>query len=430
MTLFLAAIMTLAAGGILASLCSRSDRAATILGAGSAVLGCLLGLAAAIRALAAGPESLRLAWEVPYGSFYLELDALSAFFLLPVFGLSALAAVYGAEYLQAYREKKSLGPPWLFYNLLVASMAVVLASKNGVLFLVAWEVMALASFFLVTFENEREDVREAGWTYLVATHLGHGVPSGAFRPAGERRGHARFRPVRPPRARQALLFLLALVGFGTKAGFHAFARLVAGSAPGGAHPCFGAHVRRDDQNRHLRPDEDAYFSGRSSGVVGLEPVAIGVTLGRAGSAVRARPARSQTPAGLPQRGEHRHHRAGARRGPAGTEPWIARARGAGIRRRSAPCGEPRPVQGTAVPGAGAVLHATGTREIDRLGGLLKRMPLTGFTFLIGAVAICGLPPLNGFVSEFLIFLGAYQRSHLAGAWRDRPRGRHHSRPWR
>ena len=57
-------------------------------------------------------------------------------------------------------------------------------------------------------------------------------------------------------------------------------------------------------------------------------------------------------------------------------------------------------------GAGSVLHATGTGELDRLGGLLKRMPVTGATFLVGAAAISGLPPLNGFVSEFLIYLGA------------------------
>ncbi|HPA79121.1 MAG TPA: proton-conducting transporter membrane subunit, partial [Kiritimatiellia bacterium] len=58
-------------------------------------------------------------------------------------------------------------------------------------------------------------------------------------------------------------------------------------------------------------------------------------------------------------------------------------------------------------GAGSVLHATGTREIDHLGGLLKRMPITGLAFLIGSVAICGLPPLNGFLSEFMIYLGAF-----------------------
>jgi NADH:ubiquinone oxidoreductase subunit 5 (subunit L)/multisubunit Na+/H+ antiporter MnhA subunit len=71
-------------------------------------------------------------------------------------------------------------------------------------------------------------------------------------------------------------------------------------------------------------------------------------------------------------------------------------------------------------GAGSVLHATGTGEIDRLGGLLRRMPVTGATFLVGAAAISGLPPLNGFVSEFLIFLGAVaglgSQAHHAAAW--------------
>ena len=113
-----------------------------------------------------------LPWEVPYGSFFVALDPLSAFFLLPIFILSGIAALYGSEYLQIYRERKSLGSSWFFFNLLVASMTLVVIARNGVLFLVAWEVMALASFFLVTFEDEHEQVREAGWVYLVATHLG------------------------------------------------------------------------------------------------------------------------------------------------------------------------------------------------------------------------------------------------------------------
>jgi hydrogenase-4 component B len=100
MDLLLAAIATLGAGGALAILFSRSARAATLLGAGSAVLGCILGFGGALGALTGGRESLRWNWDVPYGSFYLELDALSAFFLLPVFGLCALAALYGGEYLQ------------------------------------------------------------------------------------------------------------------------------------------------------------------------------------------------------------------------------------------------------------------------------------------------------------------------------------------
>lgn len=116
--------------------------------------------------LGSPPLSLHLPWAVPYGSFFVELDALSAFFLLPIFLLSAVAALYGSAYLLTYQEKKSLGAPWFFFNMLVASMALVVIARNGVLFLVAWEMMALASFFLVTFEHEQANVRDAGWTYL------------------------------------------------------------------------------------------------------------------------------------------------------------------------------------------------------------------------------------------------------------------------
>ena len=72
----------------------------------------------------------------------------------------------------AYRSRKTWARAWFFFNLLVASMVLVVLARNGVLFLLAWEIMSLASFFLVTFEDEKESVRQAGWTYLVATHLG------------------------------------------------------------------------------------------------------------------------------------------------------------------------------------------------------------------------------------------------------------------
>ena len=145
----------------------------TIFGVGGTLIGCLFGIVPAVRVVLGQPsQSLRMAWDVPYGSLFLELDPLSGFFLIPVFLLSALAAIYGAEYLEAYRGRKALAPPWFFFNLLVASMVVVILARNGVLFLMAWEVMALSSFFLVTFEDEKESTRQAGWIYLVASHVG------------------------------------------------------------------------------------------------------------------------------------------------------------------------------------------------------------------------------------------------------------------
>ena len=75
-------------------------------------------------------------------------DALSAFFLIPVLLLCALAALYGGAYLEQYKGTKPLAPAWFFFNLLVASMVVVIVAHNGMLFLMAWEMMALSSFFL------------------------------------------------------------------------------------------------------------------------------------------------------------------------------------------------------------------------------------------------------------------------------------------
>ena len=109
---------------------------------------------------------------MPGGEFALRLDALAGWFLLPTIVLSVLAAIYGIGYLSGEGEHHSAGPSWFFFNVLVGSMATVLMARNAVLFLTAWEVMAVSSFFLVTRDDERESVRRAGWIYLVATHLG------------------------------------------------------------------------------------------------------------------------------------------------------------------------------------------------------------------------------------------------------------------
>src|SRR5439155_10558326 len=124
---------------------SRSPRAATLAGAGGAVVGCLLGLPPALRVLSGGaPESLGFAWDAAHGAFRVGVDGLGAFFLLPVLGLSALAAVYGADYLYARRAEKSLGGAWFFYNAFVAGMALVVVARTALLFLTAWEVMSVA----------------------------------------------------------------------------------------------------------------------------------------------------------------------------------------------------------------------------------------------------------------------------------------------
>jgi hydrogenase-4 component B len=223
MTVLLMAIGILLLGALAAGMAGRRPLVATVVGAGGAVTGCVLGLVPALGGLLSGRvESRRWPWPVPGGEFHVQLDALSAFFLIPIFLLGAVAAVYGAGYLFAYRDRKSLGPPWFFFNLFLAGMALVVVARHALLFMIAWEGMSLAAFFLVTFEHEKKDVRMAGWVYLVATHLGAAFLLAMFILLGREAGSLDFdrmgAGLRLVPTHTGLVLGLALIGFGAKAG--------------------------------------------------------------------------------------------------------------------------------------------------------------------------------------------------------------------
>ena len=414
MTLFLVAMGLVAMGGVAALATGRSARAAAVCGAGSAVAGCTLALAPAFGALlGAQSERLQLLWNIPGGSFSVALDPVSGFFLVPTLLLSALAALYGTEYLRAFRDTKSLGGAWFCFNLLVVSMAMVLVAAerrpvpgrlgdHGAGLLLPGDIRARAG------ERPRSRLD------LPRRHAPrHRIPPGAVHAAGRRRGLARFRRLRTrgrnhSRAGRTCCFLLAVIGFGTKAGFvplHVWLPE--------AHPAAPSHVSAVMSGVMIKTGiyglvRTLLLSRTAAGVVGMAAHRHRGDVGHSRRPVRAGPARPQAAAGLPQRGEHRHHhpRAGARHArasPPGSPRWPSWDSAGGLLHVI----NHALFKGLLFLGAGAVLHATGTREIDLLGGLQRRMPWTGTTFLIGAAAISGLPPLNGFVSEFLIYLGAF-----------------------
>jgi len=405
--LLLLAVGSLVVGGVAALLAQGSPRWSTLLGAGGAVVGCVLGLIPAGGVLLGQPiQSLRVAWDVPYGAFFVQIDPLSAFFLLPIFGLSALAAIYGAEYMLAYRDEKSAGLSWFFFDLLVASMAMVVVARNAVLFLVAWEVMALTSFFLVTFQDEEESVRGAGWTYLVATHLGTACLLTLFILLGRSTGSLDFDRFTTASG-VGLLFILSVVGFGSKAGFMPFHVWLPE-----AHPAAPSHVSAVMSGVMIKMGiyglvRILTFLGPLPAWAGWLLIGVGVTSGVLGV--------------LFALAQHDLKRLLAYHS---VENIGIIALGLGLGLVGLHVGSPSLAvlgfgggllhvfnhavfKGLLFLGAGSVLHATGTRDLEELGGLLKRMPWTGLTFLTGAMAISGLPPLNGFVSEFLLYLGAF-----------------------
>jgi formate hydrogenlyase subunit 3/multisubunit Na+/H+ antiporter MnhD subunit len=365
---------------------------------------------------------------VPFGEFFIQLDPLSAWFLLPTLLLSALSAIYGVGYLRVWQGKRSLGPSWFFYCLLVLGMMFVLLARNAVLFLIAWELMAIASFFLVTFEHERESVREAGWIYFVATHLGTAFLLAFFLLLARETGSMDFTVWAEKgihtEGLAGVLFLLAVIGFGTKAGFMPFHVWLPE-----AHPAAPSHVSALMSGVMIKtgiygllraftflgtPADAGAMAGRPPLWWGWVLIGIGLTSGVLGV--------------LFALAQHDLKRLLAYHS---VENIGIIALGMGVGLLGMSTDSPMLIvlgfggallhvvnhalfKGLLFLGAGAVLHGTGTREIDHLGGLLKRMPWTAATFLIGAVAISGLPPLNGFVSEFLIFLGAFKGGVSAG----------------
>jgi hydrogenase-4 component B len=413
--LLLAAIALAAVSGLPALLASRTSdhgqRAASLL----AITAAACGAAAAISVLARGATiSVQLALSPLLPALTFGLDALSAAFLLPVSFLCACASVYDLAYWRQSAHPANGRRLRVCAGLLLAALTAVLAARDGVAFLMAWELMALAAFFLVATEHEHREVQEAGWIYLAATHAGTLLLLLLFCCWERASGGMALVPLAAAGATPAqidALFVLALVAFGIKAGIvplHFWLPPAHGSAPshvsavmsgvlikmgvygvarmlwllpappawwgvvllavGGVSAVLGVAfaIPQHDLKRLL-----AYHSVENIGIIFL---GLGLaTLGRA---------------------QERGELVVLGLGGALLHVWNH-----GL------------FKGLLFLAAGAVLHRTGTREIDRLGGLAKAMPWTAACFLAGAVAICGLPPLNGFVSELLIYLGLFRASH-------------------
>jgi formate hydrogenlyase subunit 3/multisubunit Na+/H+ antiporter MnhD subunit len=420
MGLLLAAVAVLIASGMLAMVLRGAPGLSSVVGAGGVV---------AAAALAAGPvyhvlgSGLPLAlgpfpWPIPNGSFVVGLDLLSAWFLMIILIVPPLAAVFGVEYLKEWAPRKSVGGTWFFYNLVIAGMIMVTIARDGLLFLIAWEVMALAAYFLIVVEHERAEVREAGWTYLVASHLGTAFLLALFVLIAQDSGSLQFLEAGvtrhladAPASRISVLFVLAVVGFGTKAGFMPFHVWLPEAYPAavGHTPAMLSGVMSKMGVYGLLRIISIF-----SGVPDFHPPAwwggllilLGMISGVVGilSAISQRELRRILAySSIENMGIIGIGLGTGLLGLSFEKPGMALLGFAGalfhVLNHSL-------FKGLLFLGAGAVEQSAGTGNINQLGGLLKRLPLLGIPFAAGCVAICGLPPFNGFASEFLIYLTA------------------------
>lgn len=369
------------------------------------------GLAGGLMSLLLRQQSTYLlAWPFPFGPAECGIDPLTAFFSLPILSVAACCSVYGLDYWRAEENPSTIRKLTFFFGLLVASMLVVIMARSAGLFLLAWEIMALAAYFVISTDDHNPEVRDAGTLYMICTHTGTLALFALFALLNSISGGFTFPASGTLLATAPLanyILPLALFGFGFKAGLmplHIWLPTAHANAPSHVSAIMSGVVLKVGIYGLVRTL--SFFSGMPLWW-GITVIVLGMISGVAGV--------------LFALGQHDLKRLLAYHSIENIgiitigigAALIGAATGSALLTLLGLAGALLHVLNHATfkallfLGAGSVIHAVKTREIDSMGGLLRAMPWTAGAFIIGAVAICGLPPLNGFVSEFLIYTGLF-----------------------
>ena len=388
-------------------------------GLGSRLAGllCCLSLAGAVLEFSASLAALfaasDLTWSlssgIPYLSYTVRLDPLSAYFNLALSLLAASVSVYSFGYLAHSPARRSPGLFCFFLNLLLLSLTLVFTASNILFFLIVWELMAVSAYFLVVFDHESAESRQGGLLYLLMSRGGSGMLLAGFLLLALAGGslefpalHAAGQRLPPPLA--AVAFLLLFFGFGVKAGIiplHIWLPAAHPVAPSNISALMSGIVIKTGIYGMARVFFDFYgalpvWAGMLVLVIGVVSALLGVLYALMEHDLKRLLA------------YHSIENIGI----------ILMGFGSALLFRS--YGHPQLAALALIAGlfhtlnhgvfkcllflgAGAVLHRTHTRNMEEMGGLIRRMPSTALYFLIGAIAISGLPPLNGFVSEWFTY---------------------------
>ena len=337
------------------------------------------------------------------------IDNISAFFILFISIISTLALIYANGYLTPYIKKgKDLSAHCFFLPLLIASMLGVVTVQNALLFLIIWEIMSLSSFFLVIFENEKKEVLNAGIKYLVYMHISVIFIILLFALLSIESGSLNFESFRDVLMNNPnlsnLAFILAFIGFGIKAGFVPFHNWLPD-----AHPKAPSHVSAMMSGVMIKTGiygiirilELSYFPKIETIYIVLTISIITALYGICYAAVQKDIKKMLAYSSIENIGIIGTGLSTYLLAMHFEYPTI------GV---IALCGTFAHILNHSIfkellfLSAGSVYIKTHTKDMEILGGLIKKMPTTAFCFIIGSVSICALPPFNGFVSEFLIYL--------------------------
>jgi hydrogenase-4 component B len=414
--LLLISIGILTIGAFAALLLNSSTRASKQVAGWTGLLACLFSATAFVIAQGQGePAPTLILFSIPpFGEFIVQMDALSSFLVGLISLIGAATSLYSLADLPDTVHKPTPASIGFFTNLFLASMLLVVTTSNAFFFLILWELMTLVSYFLVIWEPEKQEKVRAGFIYMLVAHAGAALIMLAFLLIFQKAGSFDFSALRQasltPGLRN-LVFLLVLLGFGAKAGMvplHFWTPDTYAAAPdhvsalmsgvmkktaiygllrvsldilgvpvlwwgllvllfGGLSTIFGVFYALTEQNiKRLL----AYSSVENVGII-----LMGVGLGMIGLSVQ-QPALAVLGllAALYQVLNHAFFK------------------------------------GLLFLGAGSVIDQVGTPDLNRMGGLARRMPWTAGAFLVGALAVSAIPPLNGFVSEWFIYQAFFTAS--------------------
>ncbi|MDE1829874.1 MAG: hydrogenase 4 subunit B [Thaumarchaeota archaeon] len=415
-------IVLLFLGGAMLGLASRNGRFARPIIFIPPMIGSALAVLFSIDILTGKPLSWIVPNMVPFFNLEVFVDGVSAFFMLMIGIVSFAVSLYSIGYSREYQVTKRISVFGFLFNVFVVSMLLVVSSNNGFFFLVFWELMSLTSFFLVIYDHDKEENIKSGMTYLVMTHFGTAFIFVSFLLGYLQTGSLSFDSLRNsspsfPFLIKNLMFVFAFVGFGTKAGIvplHTWLPKAHPSAPSNISALMSAVMIKMGIYGLVRivfdlagfgATPDFAWWGMLMVVAGSASALIGVLYAIVERDIKRVLAYSSI------------ENIGIILIGLGLSVIFASYHLASLSALALVASMFHTInhaffKGLLFMGAGSVVYATHTKDMEKLGGLVRLMPWTSLLFLVGAISISGLPPFNGFVSEWLALQALLSSSQI------------------
>ena len=346
---------------------------------------------------------------LPHFPIMFEVNQLASFFIMIICFIGLMGVIYGSSYLNDRNKSLRTAFSFFFYSMLIISMILVVLADNLITFAFVWEIMSLSSFLLIMYDYEEQEVRKAGFIYFIFTHVGAMAIFAAFGLIYSCTKSWGFEGIEDiSEGLKLVIFTLTFIGFGSKAGIFPIHFWLPH-----AHPAAPSHVSAMMSGVMIKIGiygiiKTYLLLNTNSPFIAYVMITFGAISGIAGVVYAL--------------GQHNLKKLlayssienigiitlGLGLGMLGVSTDNLTMTYLGFAGGILHILNHALFKSTMFLGAGAILHQTKIGDIEQMGGLMKNMKITGITFLIGALAISGLPPFNGFVSEFLIYYGSFK----------------------